>query len=233
MARPTPSTSPNGTVINASLTVTHSACMNSADWNVSMYWSHPFDTHWRPCTLQRCWPSTIARPSGYSTNVTRTTNDGASSASATGSCLHFRRRLAGVALARVALARVALARVARVAIGHTLRLAPTAASVHAVNDSPAQTVDAVSDSPTTASNATPGSIPDGARAGAVRAVRPDRSGTDRGRPGRGRSRPGTARRRNLLERRGDRSSDSRRSPDCRPGRPARRLIRPKIHTVPS
>ena len=54
IARPTPSAKPSGTVISASLTVTHRACRNSGDRNVSTYWSHPFETHWRPCTLQRC-----------------------------------------------------------------------------------------------------------------------------------------------------------------------------------
>ena len=63
-ARPTPNASPSGTVISASLNVTHSAFWNSTERNASTYWSHPFERQLAPWMSQRWLPSTIARISG-------------------------------------------------------------------------------------------------------------------------------------------------------------------------
>ncbi len=87
-ASPTPSANPSGTVISANLNVTQSAFWNSVERNTSTYWSQPFERQLAPFTSQRWLPSTTARASGYTTNVTSTMIDGANSSSAAGNCFH-------------------------------------------------------------------------------------------------------------------------------------------------
>ena len=63
-ANPMPAPTPSGTVIRAKRNVTPRAFWNSMLRNRSTYWSRPFDTQLLPKLSHRCWPSTIARPSG-------------------------------------------------------------------------------------------------------------------------------------------------------------------------